>query len=485
MSGKGLPWKPDLILSSIGQNPCGLLAGNRDRDRRPCEGIPNASATRPVASAQTASRHSRGAVARWTGSSSTGPRVFAPRGNENPRAQVCATNCAIRHGRLARPPNGCAIISCRLGHRAAFCFLFSEAEPSKPMMAADRTTLLLRVILVLFILGGLPSAASSLTLEDSAKELARKISAALPAEKSLSCEIHNISSLKPEETARVEQALKTELQEQGIRLTTSGAATSVMVTLSENFESLVWTGEIRQGDVSQVVLMVVERSLENRAFSTGMPVTINSEKFWEGPERILDAGEISEGDGKSWLVLLLPDGVQIQDRQTGSSSSLEISSNQSAARDPWGNLNFDPIGHTITFFLAPRVCTVNLESPNLDGCLSGEGSSEVPLAGNSRVIFDIAPAGPPPPGKGTEIEIKSVCGNADQFLATGARDYTQTDSLQLFQMESIGAVAVSSESDFPGPITALHAVSVTPRAIVRNLTTRNYEAYDLSFSCAQ
>ena len=76
MSGKGLPWKPDLRLSSIGQNPCGLLAGNRDRDRRPCEGIPNASATRPVASAQTASRHSRGAVARWTGSSSTGLRVL-------------------------------------------------------------------------------------------------------------------------------------------------------------------------------------------------------------------------------------------------------------------------------------------------------------------------------------------------------------------------------------------------------------------------
>ena len=81
--------------------------------------------------------------------------------------------------------------------------------------------------------------------------------------------------------------------------------------------------------------------------------------------------------------------------------------------------------------------------------------------------------------------MKSVCGGASQFLATSARDYTQTDSLQVFQTESTGAVAVSTDLDFPGPITALHGVSETPRAVVRNLTTGNYEAYRLSFSCGQ
>ena len=100
-------------------------------------------------------------------------------------------------------------------------------------------------------------------------------------------------------------------------------------------------------------------------------------------------------------------------------------------------------------------------------------------------MFDIAPPGPPPPGKGTVIEMKPVCGGASQFLATGARDYTQTDSVQVFQTESSGAVAVSTELDFPGPITALHAISDAPRAVVRNLTTGNYEAYRLSFSCGQ
>jgi hypothetical protein len=52
----GLDVQPDHILSPTGQNPCGPLAGNRDRDRRPCEGFPHVSATRPVASARSASR---------------------------------------------------------------------------------------------------------------------------------------------------------------------------------------------------------------------------------------------------------------------------------------------------------------------------------------------------------------------------------------------------------------------------------------------
>jgi len=394
-------------------------------------------------------------------------------------------HCAKLRQRSAALPIACAMISFSPGRRAEFYFVFREARRSTPMMAADRSTLSCRAILFLAVSLGLPSLARPGTLEDSAKELVQKIAAALPAQENVSCEIRNLSSLQPEEVARIERSLKAELQVRGVRLTSSGAEINVVVTLSENYKDLVWTGEIHKGDASQVVLIAAERSPENRALSNAMPLTIRSEKFWEGPERILDAGEISNGAGKSWLVLLLPDGLRIQDKQTGSASKLEITSVQSASRDPWGNLNFDPVGNTIAFFLSPRVCTVNLEAPDLSGCPTAEGSSGGPLPGRFPVMFDLSPPGPPPPGKGTVIEMKPVCGGASQFLATGARDYTQTDSLQVFQIETSGAVAVSAELDFPGPITALHAVSDTPRAVLRNLATGNYEAYRLSFSCGQ
>jgi len=396
------------------------------------------------------------------------------------------THCARHNRRQGMPPNGCAMISDSLGTRAVSFSLFRGAKRGTPTMAPDRFTLSLRAVLFLFVFIGIPSIVCSSTLEDSAKELAQKIAAALPAGENVSCEVRNLSSLKPGEAARIEQALDVELQERGVGLSATGAtATVVVVTLSENFKSLVWTGEIHRGDTTQVVLIAAQRLSENRASSNAMPVTVRSEKFWEGPERILDAGEISNGAGKSWLVLLLPDGLAIEDEQTGSANKLEIASNQSASRDPWGNLNFGLIGNTIGFFLAPRACTVNLETPNLNGCLPAEGSTGGPVANQFPVMFDIAPPGPPPPGKGTEVEMKSVCAGASQFLATGARDYTQTDSLQVFQMESNGPVAVSGEVDFPGPITALHAGSNPPRAVVRNLTTGNYEAYQLSFSCGQ
>ncbi len=379
------------------------------------------------------------------------------------------------------------MISSSHGRCAMFSNVFREVMRSKPpMIAPDRSTLSCRAILILFVLIGLPSCGYSATLEESAKELARKIAAALPARENISCEIRNLSPLQPAEVARVEAALKTELQDRGMRIAATGAATDVVVTFSENVENLVWTGEIHQGEGLQVVIVALERPLENRAFFGSMPVTLRSEKFWEGPERILDAAEISDGAGKSWLVLLLPHGLRIQDKQTGSVNAIEIASNQSVSRDPWGILAFAKSGTEIGFYLSPHFCSVDLETRELRGCLPAGGSTGEPLASRFPVMIDVSPEATSQPGKGTEISMgAAVCGGASQFLATGARDYTQADSLQAFEMKSGTVAAISAELNFPGPITALHTVPQTPRAVVRNLTTGNYEAYILAFSCAQ
>jgi hypothetical protein len=383
------------------------------------------------------------------------------------------------------------MISYRLGSRAIFPFASREAGRNTVISAADRLTPSRRAILFLLISLGFPSLARPATLEDSAKELAGKIAAALSARASMSYEIRNASSLQPGNITRIEQALNAGLQERGVQLTTATPEFTVVVTLAENFKNFVMTAEIHKGETTQVVLVTAERSSENRAPSAAMPVTIHSEKFWEGPERILDAGEISNGAGKSWLVLLLSDGLRVQDQQSGAVVATAIKSLQSSSRDPWGNLNVQPAGNTIGVFLAPRMCTVNLETLDFSGCLSSsEGPSSSPSAGRVPVMFDLAPGGPPPPGKGTLIVMQPVCGGVSQFLATGARDYTQADSVQVFEAKSSDAPAstasaVSAELEFPGPVMALHAAPAAPRAVVRNLATGNYEAYRLSFSCGQ
>lgn len=379
------------------------------------------------------------------------------------------------------------MISSRLGFRANL--VSCDARCNTLMIVPDRSAHIRRAILFLVFSLGVPNLVRAASLEDSAKALAAKIAAVLPAREDVSCEIRNVSSLLPDAVARIDQAVRTGLYEQGVRFAANGAEVSVVVTLSENLKNLVWTAEVHKGESSQVVLITVERASQDRAVSTAMPVTIHSEKFWEGQERILDAGEASNGAGKFWLVLLLPEGVRIQDKQKGVAAMTEIKSLQSANRDPWGNLNVEPGGKSIGILLAPRMCIVNLETLDFSGCLSPVEPSSAPLGGRIPVIFDIAPGGAPPPGKGTMIEMQPVCGRGDEFLATGGRDYTQADSVQVFEIRAGGtatsAVAVSSELDFPGPVMALHSVSPTPRAVVRNLTTGNYEAYRLSFTCGQ
>jgi hypothetical protein len=254
--------------------------------------------------------------------------------------------------------------------------------------------------------------------------------------------------------------------------------------LAENWKEFVWTAEIRQGDVSRAVLLGVPRAGETRSFTNAMHVTVRSEKFWEGPERILDAGQVSDGNGKSWFVLLLPSGLAIQDLQTGTSGRLELPFAATPTREPFGNLGLGGSGSTIWFSLV-RVCRVDLETRSLAECLMPEGSGEGPVPGRFPMMIEGAPAGPAPPGKGTELVIPPVCGGTNQFLATSARDDTQTDSLQVFQTEPDGPVAMSAELDFPGPIMALHTAPDAPRAIVRNLTTGNYEAYRLAISCGE
>jgi hypothetical protein len=373
------------------------------------------------------------------------------------------------------------MISFSLGRRAKFLFVFREARRSTPMMAADRSTRSSCAILFLIVSFGLPRLAAATTLEDSAKELAQKIAAALPVPENVSCEIRNQSSLKADETARVDQTLKAELQNRGVRISDSGSTVSVVVTLSENFKNLIWTAEIREGESLRLILMAPNETPENRDASSPLPVTIHRDKFWEGRDHILDALEVAGIGGEPWVVLLLRDSLLVQQP----SGRIEITFPPPASRNPVGKLGQGENGKTILFLIPPRMCSTDQYMRRLIACLPMEGNEAAPASGIPFLI-DSAPGGPMPPGKEIGLAIGPICtGDEKLVLVTGGRDHTQTDSLQVFRMESGGPVAVSSELEFAGPILELHSAALGPRAVVRNLTTGNYEAYRLSISCGQ
>src|SRR5882762_7055123 len=120
-------------LNSTGKNPCGPLAGIRDRDRRPCEGSSKASATQPVVSARIASRYHRDADVRsvWL--------IFLP-----------DTFYAMPKHRSAFTPHGYAMIFRSVDRRVVFFLVPRATRRSTPMTGINRPNLSYRTILILF-----------------------------------------------------------------------------------------------------------------------------------------------------------------------------------------------------------------------------------------------------------------------------------------------------------------------------------------------
>jgi hypothetical protein len=442
-------------LNSTGKNPCGPLAGIRDRDRRPCEGFSKASATQPVVSARAASRLCRGADVRSAWSINR-PDTF----------------CAMPWRGSAFLPCGCAMISCSVGKRGGLVFVPRVAGRSTPMTGTDRFNFSYSTIVIFFVLLGAPIAARSATLDDSAKELAGKIAAAVPVGESTSIILRNISSLPPDEFASVEQLLKAELENLKVRATTTGPITvNLRITLSENTKGLLWSAEITHGDSSQAIIMAVPRASETQIASYLMPIVLRGKIIWEGPEQILDAATTSEVGGLTHLLLLLPDGLAIQDIPGSAMSTVKFPSTGTAARDPRGSLEFS--GNVASAVFPFRVCTIHLEGLQLMECYP----SETRDLSRDADPADVEPHDHLIPGKGTEMLMpQNGCG---AILATSSSDYTKPDWVQAFSAKPLG-MAISNKLDFPGPVTALRGDSGVSRAIVRNLKTGNYEAYSLS-----
>jgi len=325
------------------------------------------------------------------------------------------------------------------------------------------------------------ASARGAALDDSAHELARKISANLPAAASIALQFRNESSLTSAEAAQVQQTVQQDLQGRGFRPAAADSpAYAVSVVFSENLQNLVWSAEIHAGDVSgntsTVVLVDVPRPATPLASSAALPVTLHAEKFWEGPDRILDAAFIAAPGGSGrWLLLLEPDGLAIHKSVAGPWTILPFPPSSTYSRDPHGS--FRKLDGPIVVLNGETECTMSPDLAIVAKCAPfvevhiGAGPELPAWLASSLVGIQSLYAQPP-------------CGTWTQWLVTGTGDYTQPDYVQA--MDSRMAL-LSPQLGFPGPVMALQA---EPQAgapwttvIVRNLKTLNYEAYQLSISC--
>ena len=92
---------------------------------------------------------------------------------------------------------------------------------------------------------------------------------------------------------------------------------------------------------------------------------------------------------------------------------------------------------------------------------------------------------------GKTVRISSVCGEPPRSIGTDTGDYTQRDRIILGGPEAAGVEfptddAASRSLEMPGPVLDIGNTqdSKAVIAVVRNLSTGNYEVYRITLACA-
>jgi hypothetical protein len=444
------------------------------------------------------------------------------------------------------------------------------------MPAIRRVLLFLLAILLLLLFLAVPGVswaqAPDTALDAAARQLARKITAALPPREAIVLILRNLSSLNAAETAAVRRALESELQARGVRLVEPPVEhVDVRVSLSENLDSYVWIADFTRGETSVVAMVAAPRPPAWTLRAAG-EWAIQKQLIWEQEEQILDLGLLDPLNVmEQRMVVLEPARIALYDRIDGQwklRQGLVIPVSKPWPRDTRGQFYLREAGGSaaegIVISLPGAVCVLALrampEASSLNceqtektaeqdermlwletagpalvdgggdfvparnfysGKLYGEsgwrtkvepyfstaflevGSAPHLIAnagvdGRIRLYEDLQK----PPvatlsGWGSDLtSVKTGCGSAWQVLATSSGDWTKPDVIQAYEIRNLEAVPVGQPVSFPGPVTALGPAAV-PRlggigklshdavAVVRNLQTGNYEAYQLSITCGR
>jgi hypothetical protein len=402
-------------------------------------------------------------------------------------------------------------------------------------MVGARPRLLIQTILFLVVV----AAAWGQGFDAPARELARKIAAALKSREAVTVSFAGVASLSPSDAAAAREALERELR--GLGVNTAGqaqAGTSIAVTFSENLRGLVWVAEIRRGDAREVVMREVVMVEQPRPAVTAPAASIAIEKkpMLEERERILDLAplgrnllvldaetiavyETAEGGWRRTLNVRIPvsrpwprdlrgrifvqSGVQGDVYQAyvpglscngTASGGLSITCRDEALW-PLGPNAYGVLDPTRNFFFADRlVLPGGLEKrvPAFYAAASfaDRGNTMWAFAStDGRTRLYNAAFDPGDSWEGWSNDIVAVgnpCDARTLLLSTGTGDETAPDSVQAYEVTASVPRPVGDPVPFAGPVTALWASSErgVAFAVSRDLRSGRYAAFRLAIPCS-
>jgi hypothetical protein len=368
-------------------------------------------------------------------------------------------------------------------------------------------------------------------------QLAREI-AALSGPGTVTLTVHNISSLTADNIPLIKHDLQNDLRSAGVRVVADNAAADIKLTLSENAQGYVWVAEVRQGNETKVAMVTAPRLQAAAPALNGPLAAIRKHLLWSQDSPILDIALVPAG-AEQHMVVLDAANVSLY-RMTGGrwtpAQQSAIPRTHAWPRDMQGRLVLAR-DHLFDAYLPGLVCASAAAPPLGVNCRAGD--DPWPLAGTQTALFsasrnfftgEVRPAigklaSVPPFYSAAAIPrptytlwvfartdgsahlmdgvndvsvrardwgsdlaaVKSSCGAQTQLLVTGVGDGETPDVVRAFEIADREPVEVSRPVEFEGPVTSLWTSwdgnSVV--AIVRNLKTGQYDAFELAITCGQ
>jgi hypothetical protein len=348
------------------------------------------------------------------------------------------------------------------------------------------------------------------TLDEAARNLARKLSARLTPGETPHVTARNLSTLGSHDFSKARASF-----ERSFRHNRAAQQVEVVFTISQNSREYLLVAELRRPP-ERIVEIIPYRP---EPLAQAAKVVLDRRLLWEQQDPILDLAVVDDR-----MLVLEPANLKLYTRR-GSVWELEDSkplNPATAVRDPRGRLQIADA--SLTAYLAGVTCRgswiptldIHCEAADAEFPLSGEsvkliaGRNALASAGwplffsygriaePPRPLFLLAemdgrthlydaerrPAGVFDSWGSDFAVVETGCGAARDILATSSAERDANDTVADFEVVDRKAVESSDPLEFPGPITALWPAMDGAVAIAHNLNSGRYAAYSVSITCS-
>jgi hypothetical protein len=315
----------------------------------------------------------------------------------------------------------------------------------------------------------LPARLCGEPLEDAAHQLAMKVCLAARKES-----VRVVWQASPQSSGYLTDSRKKIFLEQvsacGIQPTENSDAPILTVTLQVTpSKALLIANTKDAASGPQIYVVEVPRSSLSVARATGATPQLRRELLWQQEKPIQSALEWQHPTTGEWFLFLLSDSLFMRfDFENGAwkwVDSAQFLPVGRSSRTGEVSLFYSHTKERVELVLRRKICDIDPTVHFGYTCTGSEVSDRT-------------------------MELSSACGESPRYLATGKGDFTQRDQITLASGSGAGATVSDDDNyagsmDMPGPVLDVSVAqnSKSATAVVRNLSTGNYEVYRITAVC--